>query len=35
VAPSRVAVVRGERSRDKAVRVEGVDAATLRAALDR
>lgn len=30
VAPSRVCVVRGERSRDKAVRVEGVDEARLR-----
>jgi uncharacterized protein (TIGR00251 family) len=30
VAPSRVSVVRGERSRDKAVRVEGVDDARLR-----
>jgi uncharacterized protein len=30
VAPSRVSVVRGERSRDKAVRVEGVDEARLR-----
>jgi uncharacterized protein (TIGR00251 family) len=30
VAPSRVAVVRGEKSRDKVVRVEGVDAAALR-----
>ena len=35
VAPSRVAVVRGERSRDKVVRVEGVDADALRAALGR
>ena len=33
VAPSRVTVVRGERSRDKVVRVEGMDAASLRAAL--
>jgi uncharacterized protein (TIGR00251 family) len=33
VAPSRVAVVRGERSRDKVVRVEGLDAASLREAL--
>jgi len=30
VAPSRVSVVRGERSRDKAVRVEGVDEDRLR-----
>jgi uncharacterized protein len=30
VAPSRVAVVRGERSRDKVVRVEGFDDAALR-----
>jgi uncharacterized protein len=29
VAPSRVSVVRGERSRDKAVRVDGVDEARL------
>lgn len=29
VAPSRVTVVRGEKSRDKLVRVEGVDAETL------
>jgi uncharacterized protein len=34
VAPSRVSVVRGEKSRDKVVRVEGVDSADLRAALD-
>lgn len=33
VAPSRVSVVRGEKSRDKVVRVEGVDAERLRAAL--
>ena len=33
VAPSRVAVVRGERARDKLVRVEGMDDAELRAAL--
>ncbi len=33
VAPSRVSVVRGEKSRDKIVRVEGVDAERLRAAL--
>lgn len=31
VAPSRVAVVRGERSREKVVRVEGVDEASARA----
>ena len=30
VAPSRVSVVRGERSRDKAVRVEGVGEGRLR-----
>ena len=33
VAPSRVEVVRGERSRDKTVRVEGMDAASVAAAL--
>jgi uncharacterized protein len=33
VAPSRVSIVRGERSRDKVVRVEGLDDATLRARL--
>lgn len=33
VAPSRVRVVRGGRSRDKLVRVEGVDGASLRRAL--
>jgi uncharacterized protein len=33
VAKSRVAVVRGERSRDKLVRVEGVGGAELRRAL--
>ena len=33
VARSRVSVVRGERSRDKVVRVEGVDEAQLRRAL--
>ena len=33
VAPSRVSVVRGERSRDKLIRVEGIDAAALREAL--
>jgi uncharacterized protein (TIGR00251 family) len=35
VAPSRVSVVRGQASRDKLVRVEGVDEAALRAALSR
>jgi uncharacterized protein (TIGR00251 family) len=33
VAPSRVSIVRGEKSREKVVRVEGVDQATLREAL--
>jgi len=33
VAPSRVSVARGEKSRDKVVRVEGMDGASLRAAL--
>ena len=33
VAPSRVSVVRGEKSRDKLVRVEGVELGTLLAAL--
>ncbi len=33
VAPSRVAVVRGEKSRDKVVRVEGIDEAALNEAL--
>lgn len=33
VAPSRVSVVRGKKSRDKVVRVEGVDDAGLRVAL--
>lgn len=33
VAPSRVSVVRGEKSRDKVVRVVGMDDAGLRAAL--
>lgn len=33
VAPSRVSVVRGEKSRDKLVRVEGVDQEALREAL--
>lgn len=35
VAPSRVSVLRGEKSRDKLVRVEGVDEQELRAALSR
>jgi uncharacterized protein len=30
VAPSRVTLVRGEKSRDKTLNIEGVDAATLR-----
>jgi uncharacterized protein len=33
VAPSRVSVVRGEKAREKLVRVEGIDDATLREAL--
>ena len=33
LARSRVTIVRGHSARDKAVRVDGVDAATLRAAL--
>ena len=33
VAPSRVSVERGEKSHDKVVRVEGVDAERLKAAL--
>lgn len=33
VAPSRVSVVRGEKSREKLVRVEGIDAAALEEAL--
>jgi uncharacterized protein (TIGR00251 family) len=33
VAPSKVSIVRGEHSRDKLVRVEGVEAVALRAAL--
>jgi uncharacterized protein (TIGR00251 family) len=33
VAPSRVAVIRGERSREKLVRVEGIERAALLAAL--
>lgn len=35
VAPSRVSVARGERSRDKLVTVEGIDAAGLVRALER
>lgn len=35
VAPSRVNVVRGEKSRDKLVRVDGVDFAALQEALAR
>jgi uncharacterized protein len=35
VAPSKVSVMRGEKSRDKLVRVEGVDSAALQKALDR
>jgi uncharacterized protein len=35
IAPSRVSVVRGERSRDKLVRVEGLDDAALEEALSR
>lgn len=35
VAPSKVSVVRGEKSRDKLVRVEGVDSAALQEVLDR
>lgn len=33
VAPSRVSVVRGEKSRDKTIRVDGVDPAALQAAI--
>jgi hypothetical protein len=33
VAPSRVSVVRGEKSREKVVRVEGVDSTALNEAL--
>ena len=33
IAPSRVTIVRGQRSRDKLVRVEGIDAEALRKAL--
>jgi uncharacterized protein (TIGR00251 family) len=35
VAPSRVSVVRGEKSREKLVRVEGVEQAAVQAALDK
>jgi uncharacterized protein (TIGR00251 family) len=35
VAPSRVSIVRGQRSRDKLIRVEGVDQAELRRAVTR
>jgi uncharacterized protein (TIGR00251 family) len=35
VAPSRVSIVRGERSRDKLIRVEGLESAALEAALRR
>lgn len=34
VAPSSVSVVRGKKGRDKVVRVEGVEPAALRVALD-
>ncbi len=34
IAPSRVSVVRGQRSRDKVVRVEGLDALTLEERVD-
>lgn len=33
VAPSKVSVARGEKARDKSIRVEGVDAAALEKAL--
>jgi len=33
IAPSRVAIVKGEKARDKVVRVEGVDEDALRARL--
>jgi len=33
IAPSRVSIVRGERSRDKLVQVEGVERSTLELAL--
>lgn len=35
IAPSRVSVVRGEKSRDKLVQVKGVDSAALEEVLDR
>jgi uncharacterized protein (TIGR00251 family) len=35
VAPSKVTIVRGEHSRDKLVRVDGIDPPALRAALTR
>jgi uncharacterized protein (TIGR00251 family) len=35
VAPSRVSVVRGEKSREKLVRVDGVESAALQEVLDR
>jgi uncharacterized protein (TIGR00251 family) len=35
VAPSRVSVVRGQKSRDKLIEVEGIDLDALIAALDR
>jgi uncharacterized protein (TIGR00251 family) len=35
VAPSSVLIIRGRHSRDKLVRVQGIDQATLDAALDR
>jgi uncharacterized protein (TIGR00251 family) len=34
VAPSRVSVIRGERSRDKVVRVEGLESKALEKALE-
>lgn len=34
VAPSKVSIVRGERSRDKLIRVEGVEPAALQAAFE-
>jgi uncharacterized protein len=33
VAPSKVAILRGQRSRDKLIRVQGIDSAALRDAL--
>ncbi len=35
IAPSKVSIARGERSRDKLVRVEGVDPTALQEALER